>query len=246
MDNYNVLKNLPEITNITDEDTNNFLMMDNEATHAETVLQTPDYVPSAKVDNRDYDAEHTDRYTVNGKTLNMDDGEAYATYHINMGSLSQLGKWFDYMRENGVYDNTRIILVSDHGFPLEQFPDMELTNGSTYEDLEAYMPLLMVKDFNSTGFNTSDEFMTNGDVPTLATSDVIANAVNPFTGKTITNTAKQGVQYVISSTRPEDWHTEVNNGNKFFPNNWFSVHDNIWDISNWKVENQYSTSPTDN
>ena len=245
MDNYNVLKNLPNITNITEDDSNNFLMMDNEATHAETVLQTPDYVPEPTVDNREYDSEHTDRYTVNGKTMNMDDGEAYATYHINMGSLNELGKWFDYMRANDVYDNTRIILVADHGFPLDQFQDLVLNNGSSVEDLEAYMPLLMVKDFNSTGFNTSNEFMTNADVPVLATSSVIENAVNPFTGNLLTNTAKQGVQYVISSTRPEDWHTEINNGRQFFANNWFSVHDNIWDIKNWKVENQHSTSPTD-
>jgi len=119
-----------------------------------------------------------------------------------------------------------------------------MSNDQLVEDLEAYMPLLMVKDFNSTGFSTSSEFMTNADVPTLATSNVIANATNPFTGKLITNTAKQGTQYVISSTRPEDWHTETNNGYQFLPNNWYSVHDNIWDINNWKVENKYSRTPT--
>jgi hypothetical protein len=244
MDNYNVLKNLPGMTNITTDDSNHFLMMDNEAPHAETVTQTPDYVPSSIVDNREYDAAHEGKYTVNGVTMDMTDWEAYPAYHINMASLKTIGKWFDYLREQGVYDNTRIILVSDHGFPLGQFPDMELSNGAAAEDLEAYMPLLMVKDFNSTGFSTSTEFMTNGDVPTLATGNLISDPTNPFTGNPITNTAKQGVQYVISSTRAEDWHTEINNGKKFFPNNWFSVHDNIWDINNWKVENQYSTKPT--
>jgi len=245
MDNYNVLKNLSNMTNITEEESNNFLMMDNETTHAETILQEPEYEPEAKVDNREYDAENSDRFTVNGETMDMSDGESLSTYHINMASLKQMGKWFDYMRANGVYDNTRIILVADHGFPLGQFDELKLKDGdTTIEDLESYAPLLMVKDFNSTGFTTSDEFMTNADVPTIATSNVIENAANPFTGNLITNTAKQGTQYVISSTNAADWDTSRNNGYQFLPNNWFSVHDNIWDINNWKQEAQMSTSPT--
>lgn len=247
MDNYNVLKNLPEMTQITDEDQDNFLMMDNETTHAETYVQEPEYEPSVYVDNREYDEEHSDRFTINGQTMNMDDGESLPTYQINVASLSQLGNWFDYMRENDVYDNTRIILVSDHGFPLGQFEDLQLKNeGELVEDLESYAPLLMVKDFNSTGFNVSDEFMTNADVPVLATDNVIANATNPFTGNLLTNTDKTGIQYVIGSTNAADWDVGRNNGNQFLPNNWFSVHDNIWDIGNWKQEAQLSTSPTEN
>jgi len=245
MDNYNVLRKLDSITQITSDDSNNFLMMDNETTHADMMLQEPGYEPEAKIDNRAYDYANQDRFTVNGNTMNMDDWESYPAYDINMAALSRMGDWFDYMRANGVYDNTRIILVADHGFPLGQFDDLKImSNDQLVEDLEAYMPLLMVKDFNSTGFSTSSEFMTNADVPTIATNKVIENPVNPFTGKSITNAAKQGTQYVISSTRPEDWNTGTNNGYQFLPNNWYSVHDNIWDINNWKVENKYSVTPT--
>jgi hypothetical protein len=247
MDNYNVLKSLPDMTNITEEEQNNFLMMDNETPHAETQLQEPEYEPSTTVDNREYDEENEDRFTVNGRTMNMDDGESYPTYEINVASLQQMGEWFDYMRENGVYDNTRIILVADHGFPLGQFDELKLKDkNETIEDLEAYAPLLMVKDFNSTGFSTSDEFMTNADVPEIATSEVIENAANPFTGKLLSSDAKQGTQYVISSTNAADWDVSRNNGNVFLPNNWFSVHDNIWDVNNWKQEAKLSTSPTNN
>ena len=38
-----------------------------------------------------------------------------------------------------------------------------------YGDVEFFYPLLMVKDFDSKEFKVSDEFMTNADVPTLAT-----------------------------------------------------------------------------
>ena len=41
--------------------------------------------------------------------------EQLAHYHANAAALLRLGEWFDWMREQGVYDNTRIIIVSDHG-----------------------------------------------------------------------------------------------------------------------------------
>ena len=65
-------------------------------------------------------------------------------YQTNMAAMLQLGKWFDYMRENGVYDNTRIILVSDHGKDLNQDNSFKLADGT---DKALYYPLLMVKDF---------------------------------------------------------------------------------------------------
>ena len=145
-----------------------------------------------------------------------------------MANLLQLGKWFDYLRENDVYDNTRIIIVADHGGIMHQLEELELDDGF---DTMAYCPLLMVKDFNSKGFTVSDEFMTNADVPTLALEGLIDNPVNPFTGKAINSDEKTAHdQYVISSN---DWSVEVNNGNTFLPADWYSVHDNLWDKNNW-------------
>lgn len=243
LDDYNVLKNLPNISVITDDDTNTFLMIDNEVTHMDMELQEPDYVAASEVDNAEYDAEHADRFTVDGKTVNMDQPRSIGHYDVNMAAMIQMGKWFDYMKANGVYDNTRIILVADHGFPLKQFKDL-ITTGSTgeEEDLNGFFPLLMVKDFNASEFTTSTEFMTNGDVPTLATSNVIENAVNPFTGKAINNAEKTAhKQYLFAST---DWDATTNNGNVFTPADWYSVEDNAWDINNWKLEAGNSTSPT--
>ena len=48
--------------------------------------------------------------------------------------------------------------------------------------LEWYYPLLLVKDFGSKEFVVSNEFMTNADVLTIATKNVINNPINPFTG----------------------------------------------------------------
>ena len=210
---YPVLQKLPDITTISDGSENTFLMLANDTPHSPCLLQEPDYVPALHVDNTQYDADMTDRYTVDGKTMDMSTEEQITHYHVNMATFLQLAKWFDYLRENGVYDNTRIILVSDHGRALDQF---DVTcNG---EDMESFMPLLMVKDFNATGFTVCEDFMTNGDTPSLAAEGLIDNPENPFTHNPIDQSAKNGPQKTLLSM---DFSTEDNNGNTFLPGSWF-------------------------
>ena len=89
----------------------------------------------------------------------------------------------------------------------------------------------MVKDFGSTGFTTNDEFMTNADVPTLATSGVIESPVNPFTGNPINNHEKYAHdQFVIVS---RDWNVNSNQGYTYKDAWWASVKDNMWERENW-------------
>ena len=185
LNSYVVLKNLSKITVINDNTENTFFMMANDTTHDPCILQEPDYTPAAVVDNSSYDVNMANRYTVEGKTMQMNSIEQVRHYHINMAAFLTLGEWFDYLRANGVYDNTRIIIVADHGRALGQF---RITCNN--QDMECFMPLLLVKDFNSKGFNTSYELMTNGDTPMLATKGLIKNPVNPFTGKSLTHNAK--------------------------------------------------------
>lgn len=232
MEAYNVLANLPHMTKVTGDGTNTFLFLSNEVTHDPTILQEPSYTPLPVVDNTEYDASHTDRFTVDGKTLKVEDELQMSHYHSNMAAMLQLGKWFDYLRANDVYDNTKIILVSDHGRYLAHLDELIMDDGSDeYKDVELYYPLLMVKDFNSTEFTTSDEFMTNGDVPTLATKDIIENPVNPFTGKPINSDEKTAHdQFIIMTGR---WSVSTNNGNTYQSSYWASVKDDLWDKDNW-------------
>lgn len=237
MESYNVLQNLPNITNIADEGTNTFLLMTNDATHEPQMLQEPEYVPAQYVDNTVYDDESQDRFTLGKDTLKMETDWQFMHYQINMAAMIQLGKWFDYMRENGVYDNTRIILVADHGSEMGHSEQFLLDDG---HDTMFFNPLLMVKDFDSEGFVTSEEFMTNGDVPTLAMRDIIKNPTNPFTGNVIDSSRKEGKQFIILSW---DWDTNTNNGNTFLPAKWYSVHDDMRKKENWKVEAENAVLP---
>ena len=97
-----------------------------------------------------------------------------------------------------------------------------------------YFPLLMVKDFGDGEFETSKEFMTNGDVPTLATKDIIEKPINPFTGKIIDNSEKTAHdQYVIIST--EFAVSKDSKNTTYLPAKWCAVHDDMRNPDNWKL-----------
>lgn len=241
MDSYNEMTNLSHMTNITEDGKNTFLMMTNDLTHEPMLLSEPEYEPKDKVDNTEYYSKNTERFTLNGRTLKMETDQQIIHYQANMAAMIQLGKWFDYLRENNVYDNTKIILVSDHGRVLNHFDDFMLEGGI---DGALFYPLLMVKDFNSEGFTISEDFMTNADVPSIATNGVIDNPTNPFTGADLSDTYEKVAhnQYVICSSI---WEITINNGNKFLPGRWYSVHDDMRDPSNWKIVAENSDSPSE-
>lgn len=233
MDCYNVLTNLSGITKITENKTNTFLFLSNDLTHEPMLLKAPEYEPADIVDNTQYDSEHVDRFTMGDKKLNVETPYHFVHYQTNMAAFIQLGNWFDYMRENEVFDNTRIILVADHGQDLNQLQELIINDDSGVRiDASNYFPLLMVKDFGSTEFTESNEFMTNADVPTLATNGVINNPTNPFTGKAISSDEKTAHdQFIIYSNL---YNVTQNSGNTFAEAQWISVKDNIWDKDNWE------------
>lgn len=69
--------------------------------------------------------------------------------------MNALGDWFDWMKANGVYDNTKIIIAADHG--------AENYGYSWYKG--AVNPILLVKDFDAKGGVTeSSLLMQNSDV----------------------------------------------------------------------------------
>ena len=238
LNSYSVLCSLSEMTNISDRKQNSFLIMKNESAHDVMLLQEPQYEPEMVVDNTVYDAEHEDRFTFEGRTMLTDIPYRMMHYHCNMAAFLQLGRWFDTLREQSVYDNTRIILVADHGHALEQFEDMlfgerdgEKTEHNP-EDVMGYNPLLLVKDFGSKGFRIDDRFMTNADTPMLAFDSLIDTPVNPFTGIPLTSEAKNtGEYHVLYTDATDPW---INNGNIFMPGRWYALEgQNIFDLSAW-------------
>ena len=232
INSYEVLKNLTKMTGITDDGSGTFLMITNNTTHQPVYLSDSDY-GLVKESEYEYKGKTITKKSINGDVLTLKDSDNLETnqivhYQINMASLIQLGDWFDYLKKSNVYDNTRIIVVSDHGHNLGLREDLIFGD----DDLLYYNPLLLFKDFNSQEFTFDDSFMTNGYVPYLATSGLIEKPINPFTGTEIAKEDNEGKELKIFATHIYD--TNQNNGNTFIKDKWYSVHDNCLDINNWK------------
>ncbi|MBO4687567.1 MAG: membrane protein insertase YidC [Clostridiales bacterium] len=241
LNSYEVLRALPSITTAENTGSNTFLMMQNSATHNIIPLQEPEYVPQKEVDNGEYDRTHAGRFTCDGVTLHMDTTYQMAHYESDMAALIQLGNWMDYLRELGVYDNTRIIIVADHAWGLGSLDSMLFGEGDAdtlynAEDAMGYNPFLFYKDFNSNEeFHADYTFMTNADTPTLAMDGLFENPVNPFTGNPIFQPdAKNQKMYVLYT---DNWSAESNSGNTFTNSIWFTVgNQNVLDKNNWRKE----------
>ena len=232
LEHYPVLKMLPSLTTIEKtSDKGHFLMMANETPHFPILLQEPEYIPANEVDNSEYDTMHAVRKSILGTETRFYNQRIAAHYEVNMATMIALGEWFDYLRENDVFDNTRIILVSDHGHSLD-----ELWKDTYGEKISPVLPrfnaLLLVKDFGSSEFQVDYTFMTNADVPTLATGELIEDPINPATGKIISSEAKN----------TEEGHmlyfcegAEANSDYVFPPGTWYYVGDNIFEADSWQI-----------
>lgn len=226
------LQVLNELTGITDSSENTFLMMVNETTHAPVNLTYPDYMLSTKVGETTRNPEHV--YAVDGSVLDLTKQDWYSHYDVNMHAFIRVAQWLDYMKENGVYDNTRIVIVADHGEWLGQFDYMLHPDGM---DVQALNPVLMFKDFDSHSdeMTTSYEFMTNGDTPVLLLENLIEDPVNPFTGKPINNDEKTAHPQIVTSSRNFAADHVTLNVFATSDGRWYSVHDNIFVKENWEL-----------
>lgn len=227
---WEVLEHMPEVT-VTEGVTGNTLfMMDNNTTHAPAILQLPDYTPAETVDNTGF-ADWDENQVLDGKVLDYGtDNRKYGIshYHCNMAAIMSLGRWFDKLREEGVYDNTRIIIVADHGRALGQFEDMLFLDEL---DVEGVNALFMVKDFGATGFVTDDSFKTNADTPVMALEGLIEDPVNPYTGNAIVSHSSEGADIICAM----DTKVQGNEDTRLWPYDafWYHVEDNILDPECW-------------
>ncbi|GHT56164.1 membrane protein [Spirochaetia bacterium] len=221
VNNYSILDFLPRLTAIEDNpsDTSSagtFTIFYNNLPHEPAFLQAPDYTPTAAVSNfGDSPFAHNPHY------------------HTNMASFLLLSRWFEYLKENDVWDNTRIIITSDHGWggtyansPLENTAAQRFT--PIGNELSYYHPWLFVKDFGSrTPFTEDHTFMTLADVPALATEGVIDDPKNPFTGVPLQKGAPGGAFIPTTYRTPLEYTFDIRDGE------WLHVHDDIFDPANW-------------
>lgn len=222
IDRLSVLDFLPELTEFT-EGNGSLIFMDNESTHNPGFVSAEDARPIDKNFSELLDEKHP---------FGADPG-----FHAMTASFKRLGEWISCMKENNAYDNTKIIIVSDHGsYQLMPEFSSEFKTEKLPRTIEWFNPVLMVKDFGANGkLRTDSSFMTEADVPALAFSETIKNPVNPYTGKEIRLLSKAEKEDMakISFSKANKVLSTENNGFIISDREWFSVKDNIFDINNW-------------
>ncbi len=238
LSNYTTLFFMDKLTDAQNEK-GAYLFIDNEATHEFAILKNKIYEPGLNLNpNLAECGEYDFKYLpgVDGTASDL------AAYHSNAATLLQVAKWLDKLKELSVYDNTRIIIVADHGAPLSLPPFRNMEYG---EDIARYNPLFMFKDFGSSGkLKTDNSFMTNADTLILATKDLPVSEKNPFTNKKYSDFVDKSSIHIHHIVRLTDFD-EINplylkdtklwilQDEKYHTPS-YTVHDNIFEESNWE------------
>jgi hypothetical protein len=147
-----------------------------------------------------------------------------------------MAQWIKWMKENEVYDNTKIIIVSDHGAHWEFWKgeyDIDIPFKNIDEEkismewLLNLNPVLMVKDFNSKQPFIEDwRFMSNMDASAIAFDENNPTKGNPKANRTL--------PAFISW-----WSKDMDDRKEFSLVKSYEVKDNIFDVNNWKTTHTY-------
>lgn len=125
-------------------------------------------------------------------------------YEVQCAVFIKIAKYLDYLRENNAYDNSRIIIVSDHGYHVNMthYNNFNMNNVDSIYNFKkgnrqipnSFDCTLMFKDFNCTEpIKNDNTFMTNADAFFLAKEGLNLSDVNPFTKKKFTQNKDNGI-----------------------------------------------------
>tara|TARA_B100000787_G_C16193721_1_gene299223 strand:+ start:339 stop:2828 length:2490 start_codon:yes stop_codon:yes gene_type:complete len=151
MDNVNQYSQLQNLIDFTNPNSSNktFKFFENKITHSLWMLNE-----NCKIVNENFD---------------------YYRGLFNSGycSLNQLNHFFTKLNTFGIYDNTKIIIVSDHGSSSTDYGYNYINSNNFNIQPSASSALMLVKDFNQSGnLRISNEFMSNMDAYGIALSGV--------------------------------------------------------------------------
>lgn len=211
-DSYSVLCYLPQLSSCSSDEKLVFSMISNETPHGEMYLEQPGFRLLRNV-------------SYAGDNPCYDKGD-FKKFQANAGAFYQLGRFFDYLRKQGCYDNSRIIVASDHG----DFLNLSKDTSPVAASLNS---LLLVKDFNSAGGLSVDRsFMTAADLPSIACRGIIENPENPFSGKKLSVPDKSAgvMAYYDSILDPR----ELPGTKCVFDGQIYLIKGNVLDFSSWE------------
>ena len=212
---------LSEVSNLINikESGNYFNILHNDITHPPVSFNS-NYYPTSDL---------RDSY-VNKDDLKMyrNDTNSVMFYYANCDAINIILNIINILKSNEVYDNTKIIIASDHGsfsyFSKNRYLPKDI-------NIEFFNSLLTYKDFYSSNeLEINTNFMTSGDLAYLAVKH-IPGIINPFNNKLITNDYKTNGVYIAFSY---DSRIEAQFSNYYNLHLIYYIKNNIFDINNWK------------
>lgn len=163
----------------------------------------------------------------------IDENESFirnvTPYESQRAFTYSFAKWIQWMKENDVYNNTKIILVSDHGPSWWHYNGEITTNapivwtGDEKISLERFLhlnSLLMVKDYGK-------EHPLKKDWRLMSIADVSAIAFQE-NDPTKTDSTSRTIQTFYTT-----WHQDLRTRTQFELKHAFEINNWVYDLNNW-------------
>jgi hypothetical protein len=126
-----------------------------------------------------------EKFTVPGEEVQRRGHVSLFSLQHSIGArcaLLSVADYLEFLKRAGVYDNTKIVIVSDHGIvgPVEDRSTRAVAGGTSAAKFVRTRSVLLVKERGATGaLRVSETFMPNAEVPRIVCEE-IAGCVNPY------------------------------------------------------------------
>ena len=224
MNAYSAIENVTnEIEFVENQDCINIIV--NNVTHEPPRKETVQMI------GKDFLIPLAKKYCFNESTENH--------FYANYLAHESCARFFRFLKDNGCWDNSRIIIAGDHGSGGIRVKGMNFIDAFAGFDFypESLIPLIMMKDFDSNGkLNKDYTFMTLADIPALATKDLpVELQKNPFTEKKFIDTQNKEI---VKSVEDGSWHANHQlKSTQFDVYSWVYVKENVYDPACWSRTN---------
>ncbi len=162
-----------------------------------------------------------------GESMNLaNDGLSQEHLRTERCALLSVVRWLKWMKENGVYDNTQVIVVSDHGYG--DSSELVAMNGGQFYPISLH-GLLLVKNFDEHGELRIDNVhrMANSDVPEIILRNV--------QGRDWTDAPWMNPERIRYHAKGP-WVRSRHPGNYYSNVTKWKIGGRIYDIKDWKKE----------
>ena len=137
--------------------------------------------------------------------------------------LESIITWIQWMKIEGIYDISKIIIASDHG------SSFHLYSGNTLDS--NIFALLMVKDFNERGkLKVSQQLMSNADIPSIVASGIPEYSFPELQQDPIKTKNERTVKHFASKV---DFNLDLTDIKLKYT---ITVRDNVYDKEKWEYE----------